>query len=151
MKRTSLIILVFLTMLISASCSLSSNETPPYAISVPVCVLGSRPPYYELAGIEFGFINTADKTIVSISFSCRLYDAETEDNPFIGSNQVNVTMPEQVAAGAKAAIIINLDPYIYIAPLEPYIIDFFYVTQITYADGSVWEDKYGTYTVSSYE
>ncbi|MDR0909112.1 MAG: hypothetical protein LBM77_05040 [Spirochaetaceae bacterium] len=147
--RKSILYSIVIVLFVLSFSACPMNETPPYVVSVPQCLVGSKESYYQFAGIEFEFLNASDKTISAIHISCRVYDAETERNPFIGSNQINVSFDENIEAGVKKKLIITLDPYIYNAPEEPYLIDFFYIAKIEYADGSKWEDAYGTYHVSN--
>jgi hypothetical protein len=79
-----------------------------------------------------------------------VYDTATGDNPLIGSNIINASFSEMILAQTTKECIISLDQYLYIAPTEPYLIDFFYVSEINYDDGSQWTDRNGTYYTRSY-
>jgi hypothetical protein len=136
-------------------CSLSSCQTlqedaPPYVISKPVCSIEPNPGYYLFAGIEFDFLNISDKNISEINISFMVFDADTESNPFIGSNIIKVNFTDNINPGELKRLIISLDYYMYVAAEKPYLIDFFYVAEIKYADGSSWEDQFGIYYTSSY-
>jgi hypothetical protein len=122
----------------------------PYIISKPSCVIGYRDAYYRFVGIEFGFTNITEKTIVSINISCMVFDADTSKNPFIGSNLLKLSYSGSIAPQSTKEMIISLDRYIYVAPDKPYLIDFFYIAEIKYEDGSSWSDMLGIYYTNSY-
>jgi hypothetical protein len=120
---------------------------PPYVITKPVFEITERIDYFHYAGVVFNFKNTAAKQVDKITVSFTLFDPETQLSPFIGSNVFKITKLIEVLPGENKEIIISLDPYIYIAPDEPYLIDSFYIAAIHYTDGSNWEDKIGLYRV----
>jgi hypothetical protein len=131
------------------SCKLQQT-TPPYIISGLVCSLENKPGYYTFAGVEFDFMNISEKDISSIAVSFMVYDAVTESSPFIGSNIIKIRFDGKVKPQKNTRFIVSLDPYIYIVPKIPYIIDYFYIAEIVYEDGEKWEDSYGIYAISTY-
>ena len=122
-------------------------DMPPYIITAPVMEISERPNHYTYAGIAFKFMNTAEEHIDGITVSFMLFDPKTQGTPFIGNNRFEITKWGMVSPGENREIFISLDRYIYIAPAEPYLIDFFYVSEIHYTGGRVWEDKQGKYRV----
>ena len=124
-----------------------SSDLPPFVITKPVFETIERPYYFNYAGIVFKFLNKNNKIVEKITVSFLLFDPKTHDSPFIGTNKFLITKWDIVHANENKEIIISLDQFIYIAPAEPYIIDAFYVYEIRYVDGSVWQDKYGKYRV----
>ena len=123
------------------------DERPPFVISNPVFEIAERTNYFRYAGIAFKFLNQGEKHIDRITVSFMLFDAKTQSNPFITSNKFEISKWDFVSPNENKEIIISMDPYIYIAPSEPYLIDFFYVSEIHYLDGSVWQDKNGKFRV----
>jgi hypothetical protein len=132
---------------ILASCA--EQEDPPYIITRPVCVAGEREDNYRFAGIEFYFLNTTGTDISEITVSFALFDARTKENPLTGSNKFSLTIRGAIMAHEKKEVIIPLDDYLYLAPPQPFIVDFFYIAKIVYADGSAWTDTYGIYHTGS--
>ena len=122
-------------------------EVPPYVITRPVFEITERPGSFMYAGVVFNFFNTAQENADSITVTFMLFDAKTQASPFIGSNKFEITKLDLILAEENKEVIISLDRFIYIAPAEPYLIDFFYISEIHYADGNVWQDKYGKYRV----
>ena len=123
------------------------SEIPPFVITKPVVEITERTNYFKCAGIVFKFLNNAEEPITKIKVSFMLFDTKTQSSPFIGSNVFEITKWEFVAPGENKEICISLDQFIYIAPNEPYLIDFFYVAEIHYTDENIWFDQYGKYRV----
>jgi hypothetical protein len=133
------------SVLIVVSCKLTADSSPPYVITKPVSYCAERAGYYLYAGVEFTFLNTASKTVSDVAVSFMVFDRETQRTPFIGSNIIKTSFSGAIAGGQAKDFIISLDPYVYVAPEEPYLIDFFYISRIKYDDGSAWEDRNGIY------
>ena len=125
----------------------SSGELPPFVITRPMFEIIERPYFFKFAGLVFNFLNTGPKTVEKVTVSFLLFDPKTRDNPFIGSNKFEIAKWDIVFPGESREIIISLDQFIYIAPKEIYIIDHFFICEIYYTDGSVWQDKYGKFGV----
>ena len=125
----------------------SAWELPPFVITRPAFEVVERPYLFKFAGLAFKFLNKDQKIVDRITVSFLLFDQRTQDNPFIGSNKFEITKWDIVFPNENKEIIISLDQFIYIAPREPYLVDFFYVSEIHYVDGSVWQDKYGKFRV----
>jgi len=122
-------------------------EVPPFVITKPVMEISEREYQYNYAGIAFKFMNSSVKHIDSITVSFMLFDVKTQGSAFIGSNRFEITKFDMIFPGENREVFISLDRYIYTAPTEPYLIDFFYVSQIHYTNGGIWEDKQGKYRV----
>ena len=123
------------------------SEIPPFVITKPVMEINERTNHYTYAGIAFKFLNNSYEHIDRITVSFMLFDAITQGSPFIGNNRFEITKYDMVFPGENKEVFISLDRYIYNAPAEPYLIDFFYVSKIHYTNGKVWEDKRGKYRV----
>jgi len=123
------------------------SEAPPFVITRPVMEISERTNYYAYAGIAFKFLNNSDSHIDRITVSFMLFDAKTQGSPFIGNNRFEISKWDLIFPGENKEMFISLDRYIYNAPTEPYLIDFFYVSEIHYTDDSIWEDKQGKYRV----
>jgi len=121
------------------------TEKPPFTITKPVVEITELPYYFSYAGIIFQIFNKSAKSADRITVRFMLFDAETHANPFIGSNVYEITWQELIPAGEYREIVISLDKYIHIAPSDPYLIDFFYISEIHYDDGSTWRDINGVY------
>jgi hypothetical protein len=143
--RISIIFILIIMVFFPACDGVFENESPPYVITKPVFETTKYPDYFYYAGIVFKFLNTSMKDVDRITVSFMLFDAKTQANPFIGSNKFEITKLILVPVNENREIIISLDQYIYIAPTEPYIIDFFYISEIHYIDGSTWKDEKGIY------
>ena len=122
-------------------------EIPPFVITKPVFETIERTNHFKYAGIVFKFLNMTDKYIDKITVSFMLFDPKTQSSPFITTNKFEISKWDFVFPNENKEIIISFDKYIHIAPTEPYLIDFFYISEIHYLDGAVWQDKNGKYRV----
>ena len=123
------------------------EEAPPFVITRPILEISSRLNNFYYAGLVFNFLNGSQENVNGITISFMLFDAKTQTNPFIGSNKFEITKYDLVLPNENKEVIISLDSIIYIAPEEPYLIDFFYISEIHYTGGGVWQDKFGKYRV----
>jgi hypothetical protein len=149
MKNKEYVSLLWFVVLDVLVMSCARPSSPPYVVTRPVFVTGERSGYYHYAGIEFFLLNSSGTAISETTVSFALFDAQTGENPLAGSNKFSLTILEVIDPDEKKEIIIPLDDYIYIAPARPYTIDFFYISKIVYADGSLWTDTWGTYHTGS--
>jgi len=131
---------------LSAGCAMMPQDPPPFVVTKPICRINEQSYEFTYAALSFGILNNGQEAIKQITVSFSLFDSKTQDNPFIGSNVFEIVKQETVQPGENKEILISLDKYIYTAPAEPYLIDFFYISKITYTNGSVSQDKYGTYS-----
>ncbi len=138
-------LLLFFPIFASTMSACLHTDGIPYAITEPECKIGKVQGVYEFAGVHFMFYNNSNKTVQNLKFICAVFDSSGEESPFVGSNIISATHKEPVLASDAREITLSLDQYIHQLPLEPYIIDFFYVTKIEYDDGSVWTDPYGAW------
>jgi len=125
----------------------SPGETPPFVITRPVSEIIERPFHFKFAGITFKFLNQTETIVDRITVSFLLFDQRTQNNPFTGSNKFEISKRDTVFPNESKEIIISLDSFIHIAPTEPYLIDSFFIYEVHYADGSIWQDKYGKFRV----
>ena len=125
------------------------SEVPPFVITKPVFEIIGRTNHFNYAGLVFNFQNHAEDHVERITVSFMLFDIKTQSSPFITNNKFEITKWDFVFPNENKEIIISLDQYIYIAPTEPYIIDFFYISEIHYVSGRLWQDKNGKYRVRS--
>ena len=144
----SLLIIIALAALFFGCDNFIMNP-PPFVITGPICELAEHPYAYRYAGISFNLMNNSEKTINRIKVSFMLFDAKTQSNPFIGNNVFEITKLDLILPNENREIIISLDQYIHIAPSDPYLVDFFYISEIKYSDNTIWKDKYGTYNTGT--
>jgi hypothetical protein len=123
------------------------SEIPPFIITKPVVEITEHINHFTYAGIVFKFLNNYREHVNNITLTFMLFDSKTQLSPFIGTNRFEITKWDFVSPGENKEILVSLDPYIYNAPVEPYQIDFFYISEIQYINGSIWQDKFGKYRV----
>jgi hypothetical protein len=123
------------------------EETAPFVLTKPAVEIYEQTNSFKYAGIVFQFLNQGAKAVDSITVSFMLFDSKTQATPFIGSNKFVIKLFGYVPSNEAKQMAISLDKYIHVAPAEPYIIDFFYISEICYVDNTVWQDKNGKYRV----
>ncbi len=141
-------VLFVLIMLVSMLGCMHTNGVP-YVISEPECKVGKIEDEHDFAGVHFNFYNNSEKRVHTFNFSFIVFDDSGEHSPLIGSNVISARYMQVIDSKETHAIVFNLDPYIHQVPLEPFIIDFFYISKIEYDDGSVWSDPYGSWMPGS--
>jgi hypothetical protein len=150
MKQADKYLLLIFILSVFSCKELYQPEEIPYIISKPSCVIGTRDNFYQFIGVEFNFANTAGKTVSSVYISFMVFDADNSENPLAGSNLIKRSYSGSIPAQSTKEMIISLDKYIYTVPDKPYLIDFFYIAEIQYENGSSWSDPQGIYYVRSY-
>jgi len=149
-KIGSLMILILLAGSF-ASCVSADNFSCPYQISNPRVEIGHFEESHEYAGLHFTIFNDSTKDIDSFLLTFTVYDSD-EKNPFNCSNCIVSKCEVFLASKSSIDSVVSLDKYISEIPDEPYIVDFLYVSEIRYSDGSVWKDPYGMFcTMEEYE
>lgn len=143
MKNKAL--LLFFPVFAASLTSCVQMSQVPYAITEPECRIGKIQELQEFAGIYVTFYNNSEKSVKDITFSCLVFDSNGDESPFVGSNVISSRSSGIIKPKSTQEINISLDKYITQIPLEPYIIDFFYIKKIEYEDGSVWTDPYGSW------
>ena len=140
------LILCIVCFLIFTACETTYRFSCPYEISNPHVEIGESNGDYNFAGMHFSVFNDSSKTVSGFTISFLLYDSEG-NNPFIGSNCIVSKCEIEIDGGQISDFVINLDPYISLVPDEPFIVDFIYLREIHYIDGTSWKDPYGMYCI----
>lgn len=129
-----------------SGCATVDAFSCPYVIDNPRVVLGENDDIHKFAGAYFSVYNDSDKNISEYTVSFLLYDEEG-NNPFIGSNCVVEKIAAEESPHDSREAVISLDSYLSVVPDEPYKIDFMYLREIKYSDGTTWSDPFGMYAV----
>lgn len=129
-----------------SSCKTTASLSCPYVIDNPRVEIGAKKNVCEIAAALFTVSNTSERNVQEYIVSFLLYD-EDGNNPFIGSNCIVEKITAEEKPHESRDFAVNLDPYISVAPDGPYKIDFMYLREIHYSDGSIWSDPFGMYAV----
>ncbi|WP_191014119.1 hypothetical protein [Treponema zioleckii] len=127
-----------------SGCSTFAAMECPYVIEKPHVVLGKVSGKHNFAGAYFNVFNDSQKRVDSLTFSFMVYDKDGQ-NPFVGSNNIVSRCDDFIEASSAKEFCVNLDSYLSVVPDEPYLIDFLYLREIHYSDGSSWSDPFGMY------
>ena len=146
MKKIFISLLFLVSVLSLFSCGTFDCLSCPYVLDNPHVELGQVEDKYNFAGMHFSLYNESGKTIDNFTMSFMLYDSDG-NNPFIGSNCVVSRCKWPVQPGSVCDFVISLDQYLSSVPDEPYTLDYIYLREIHYSDGSSWKDPFGMYCV----
>lgn len=130
----------FLFLLLFCSCSLNAKTRTPYAVHGEIVMEESRD--YQIAGLDLYLLNNSEKSIKNFTLVFFVYDSDGNPPEGMRSNLV-IPIEAEILANSVFRTCINLDKYFSIIPDEPYQVDFVYLSKITYADGTEWEDPFG--------
>lgn len=146
MKKNKLRFLFWGILLCFVSCETTESLSCPYVLANPEVKLGESDDSQRFAGMSFSVFNDSEKVIERFTVSFMLYDSEGK-NPFVGSNCIVSRCDCHILPGAVEKFTVSLDSFISVVPEEPYLVDFLYLREIRYSDGSSWSDPYGMYCV----
>ncbi|MDY5124392.1 MAG: hypothetical protein SPE59_11425 [Treponema sp.] len=138
LKKSGVLFCLFIFM----SCSLYSNTQLPYGISGEMTIEDSS--IYELGGIYLKMYNKALKKISRFTVVFFLFDEEG-NSPLLGRNNVVLNITSDIESEKMFEHCVSLDQFLSEVPEEPYLVDFLYVSEIVYEDGSCWRDPFGMY------
>ncbi len=127
-------------------CSTLENLDCPYLIDNPHVEIGQKYTYHKYAGAYLTVYNDSKKTIEKYTVSFMLYDSDGSV-PFLGTNCVVARCDTPIPPQQEETFIVNLDSFISSVPDEPYLMDYLYLREIIYTDGSSWKDPFGMYAL----
>lgn len=133
-------------LLLVSSCGTTETFSCPYVISNPRVEIGAFEDKYHFAGMHFSLFNDSQKNIDSFTFSFMLYDSDG-NNPFIGSNCIVSKCEWSQGSDSITDYVISLDSYVSQIPTDGFVIDYLYLREINYSDGTSWKDPYGMFCV----
>ena len=128
--------------LILGGCS-NEIESVPYAISRPEYKSGENRNICKMGGIYFDFLNKKSVQVERIKV-CFTAISETS-NTFTSKNTIEHEIEVKIGSGKMKHLCIPLDDYIFASPPDDLVVAPFYVSEIYFSDGSVWQDRFGTY------
>jgi hypothetical protein len=129
-----------LVLSVLASCEIINISPAPYLVT-RVSVITGGGDDYRLGAAEVDLLNQAEKEITSLLLEFDLYDINGLAQPRIGKNRVEATFFESIPSGEEISLRIVLDSLFTLPPLCPLTLTRFCLTNIGYADGSVWTDR----------
>ncbi len=148
MKTINRMVFLVLIIMLYVSCQLT-NMLPPWVTGKPVLLSGEHPAQFLFSGIEFDFLNTASKEIVTLDIACLLIDPDSGKSALSGQGLIHSRYNGSIAGGELKTLVISLDEWIYCALPPDTRIEFFHFPKITYCDGSTWEDPFGCFHTDS--
>ena len=130
---------VFLILFFSG-CSSYAKDKIPYLIDASVNMEASSE--YEIAGLDFSFLNRSEKTVSEFTLVFYLFDEDGEPASLCRSNIV-LSVSGEIPPGERMEETLSLDSFFSASPDQDYFTDYVYVSKIKYEDGSIWKDPFG--------
>lgn len=149
-KKNAFALALCMVLLCLSSCATLDALSCPYIIANPHVEIGEKADSHTYVGAYMGIYNDSEKTISTYTVSFMLYEQDGTI-PFVGTNCVVANCVREILPKTEDECIINLDSFISVVPDEPYKIDFLYLREITYTDGSSWSDPFGMYALQEAE
>lgn len=128
------------------SCSSLQIGKCPYLITEQYVTYDTETEYFNYAGAFFSVLNNSDKDIKKITLCFSLFDEEGNILG-VGNGQYQTVYEGEITAGSKKEIVLSLDNILSNENESSCSLDFVYISSITYADGSVWRDYIGLYSL----
>lgn len=122
------------------SCSLTAKENAPYFINGEFIIEESTE--YEIAGLDLYLLNKSEKQISAFTVVFYLFD-EDGNPPQGAKNSIVIKVNTEIDSNDYLQNVINLDKYMYEIPEQPYFVDYLYLSEIIYSDGTKWKDPFG--------
>lgn len=133
--------LVIPAFLLFSSCGLFSRDIPPY-LAKGEMVMDNEAEEYEIAGLKLFFLNQSQATIKEFTLVFYMFDEDGEPVD-TGRNNVVLSIEEEIAPSESIDCCLSLDKYLAYIPEVPFEIDYLYVSEIIYVDGTTWKDPLG--------
>lgn len=134
-------LLIFLYLVFgTVSCAFSrSLEKAPYTLTAEMVM--DRDKYGQDASLSFDLCNNSDKDICSFYICFYLWKG---DEPAIRNKpSLIMKVKREVKAGERIQDAISLDSLLDEIPEEPFEVEFPYLREIDYSDGTKWKDLFG--------
>jgi len=131
---------IFTLLWLCSGCQFFAKESLPYLIDAEMTMDSSN--IYEIAGLDFTFMNKSNKSIKSFTIVFYLFD-EDGNPPSLGNNNLVIQIDSVIQPSETMEDCFSLDSFLYEIPDCPYQLDYLYVSRIEYEDGSVWSDPLG--------
>lgn len=142
---------LLLFMVSGCSDNASDITKPPFSVTQPEYKDSSKDSRCVLGGVYFNFYNRGECSVAYIETRMNVYDRKTRKTAFTGYGTIESGSSVKIRKNETRQLCVSLDQYITVKALEGYYIDQFYISRIEFEDGTVWEDNFGLYAVSSKE
>lgn len=128
-------------------CFAEKKSAVPYCFEEFKVVSGEKLNLEDSFAAIFALENTGIKKIQKFSLVFTVTDFEGK-NPFTGGNSLVVECAASILPGEIFRMYMPLDEYLSDSETSDLILEEVFLKRIEYDDGSLWEDKFGFYSVS---
>lgn len=117
-----------------------ANAKTPYFIDGKI---NSQADNSEICSVDLNFYNKSEKKVIEYTVVFFLFDSNGEVYANTKNNFV-FTVKNEILPNENFECSISLDDFFYEDCCDDlYSLDYLYVSQIKYDDGSAWQDKFG--------
>lgn len=132
-----LLILIFLVHF--SGCKSFAQQDLPYMINGKLIMSDENS---SICNFELFFYNKSEKIINEFTVVFYLFDNEGESFS-LAQNNIVISIKKEIYGYEKIECLVNLDEYFSSNIDDEYFLDYLYISQIKYSDGSVWQDSFG--------
>lgn len=94
----------------------------------------------------FNLENLSDKNITNCTLVLSLYDSDGEP-AFNGVDYITFEFNEYIPKKEQKEFIANISAFVYEEDENLLFLDYCYIKNITYSDGSSWQDNFGLFSI----
>lgn len=127
--------LLLLSLCLSA-CKNDFSQMPDFTVSRPLC---------RNREISFDFYNKSESEVKAIQIKMNVFDKETGLPALKGAVTLVCSFDCEIPSFRKELFSFSLSDYLENDGNKELIIDNFYVSRITFANGKEWKDMFGFY------
>ena len=133
----SLFVLFFL--IYFSGCKCNEMHGLPYMIDGKLDMKNENS---TVCNVELNFYNKSEKIVNEFTVVFYIFDSEGE---LISSNKNNIVLSikQNISSNESYECLVNVDDYFSSNQDDEYFLDYLYVSQIKYSDGSEWQDSFG--------
>lgn len=133
----SLFVLFFL--IYFSGCKSNEKQGLPYMIDGKIDMKNENS---TVCNVELNFYNKSEKIVNEFTVVFYIFDSEGE---LISSNKNNIvfSIKKNISSNESYECLVNVDDYFSSNQDDEYFLDYLYVSQIKYSDGSEWQDSFG--------
>lgn len=133
----SLFVLFFL--IYFSGCKSNEKQGLPYMIDGKIDMKNENS---TVCSVELNFYNKSEKIVNEFTVVFYIFDSEGE---LISSNKNNIVLSikQNISSNESYECLVNVDDYFSSNQDDEYFLDYLYVSQIKYSDGSEWQDSFG--------
>ncbi len=131
--------LILCCFILFSGCKSYAQPGAPYVIDGRIDMEDEKS---SVCSVELNFLNRSEKTVCEFTVIFYLFDSEGELYS-LGKNNIILSININICGYESYECSVSLDNYFTSIHDDVYTMDYLYVSQIKYSDGTLWEDPFG--------